>query len=301
MAEHHVEAPDGFAVQAVDGQPGGVADDVEARMGGVPLRGEPAAEQPVDLHSAVELLAEVLPAGVGDADAEGELEHHLGAGPVHGADGGGGVPAFAVRSQVVEESGVEQGGHFGTVPEFTGLPGVERNRCGVVGEAQPLGVGGDQLRGRHRTASVGPGGFGGQDGPVDGHPVQREGAVRLGRVEARFGVGEPLAALGGGVLRMAEQKRLLRGEEEVRFGRGVGGAAPLGDESGGAAYRVGDPGHHVDPLVAAGLTAQQSGDRDGVGGRCPFGRRLQDGRAEAVPARGRPVEDGDEQCRSAGR
>lgn len=180
MAQHHVEARDGLSVRAVDGEPGGVADDVEARVDGVPLRSESAAEQPVDLYSAVEFLAEVLTTGVGDADTEGELEHDLGTWLMHGTDGRGGVPVLPVRSQVVKESGVEQGDHFGPVAEFAGLPGVERNRCGVVGEPHSSGVGGDQFRGRYGTPSVGPGGVRGQHGPVDGHPVQREGAVQLG-------------------------------------------------------------------------------------------------------------------------
>ena len=55
----------------VDGEPGGVADDVEAGVGGLPLLGEAGAEQPVDLDAAVEFLAEVLTTGVGDAYARG--------------------------------------------------------------------------------------------------------------------------------------------------------------------------------------------------------------------------------------
>lgn len=133
MAHHDIETGDGFAVRRVDGEPCGVADDVEAGVDGVPLRGEPAAEQPVDLHPSVEFLAEVLTTGVGDAYAEGELEHDVGTGLVDGPDGGGGVPALAVRSQVVEELRIEQRRDFGPVAQFAGLPGVERNRCGVLG------------------------------------------------------------------------------------------------------------------------------------------------------------------------
>ena len=86
----------------------------------------PAAQQPVHLDAAVEFLAEVLPAGVGDAQAERELEHRGGAGAVDGADGGGGVPGVAVRAEVVQQSGVEQGGDVRAVPELAGLPGVQR-------------------------------------------------------------------------------------------------------------------------------------------------------------------------------
>lgn len=50
VAHHDIQTGDGFAVRRVDGEPCGVTDDVEAGVDGVPLRGEPAAEQPVDLH-----------------------------------------------------------------------------------------------------------------------------------------------------------------------------------------------------------------------------------------------------------
>lgn len=266
----------------------------------MPLPGESGAQQPVDLHAAVEFLAEVLPAGVGDAYAEGELQHEVDAGPPDGAHRGGGVPALAVRAEVVQQAGVGEGGDFGPHRQFACLPGVERDRRGVCGDAKALGVAGHEFRGRDRAAVVGPGRVGGQDGPVDGHPVEREGAVRLGRVEAGLGVGEAFAALGRGVERVAEEEGLLRGEEEVRFG-GCGGVAPLYvDESGGPPYRVGHPGHHVGALVVVRLPAQERGDGDGVGGGRAFGGLFQEGRAEAVPAGGGPVVDGDEQSGATG-
>lgn len=180
VAEHDIESGDGPALRSVDGEPGRVADDVEAGMGGVPLRGESAAEQPVHLHSTVEFLAEVLTTGVGDAYAEGELEHDVGAGLMNGPDGGRGVPVLAVWTEVVEEVLIEQGGDFGPVAQFACLPGVERNRCGVPGQVQSLRVPRDQILGRYGPAAFRPGGLRGQHGPVDGHPVQREGAVQLG-------------------------------------------------------------------------------------------------------------------------
>lgn len=85
----------------------------------------------------------------------------------------------AVRPQVVHEPGVEKGGDLGPVPQLPGLPGVERNGRGVLGESQPLGVPGHEFGRRHRAALVGPCGVGCQYGPVDGHPVEGEGAVRL--------------------------------------------------------------------------------------------------------------------------
>lgn len=180
VAQHDVEAGNGFALGGVDREPGGVPDDVESGVDGVPLPGESGAQQPVDLHAAVEFLAEVLPAGVGDAYAEGEFQHEVDAGPLHGAHRGGGVPALAVRAEVVQQAGVGEGGDFGPHRQFAGLPGVERDRRGVRGDAQAVGVAGHEFRGGDRPAVVGPRRVGGQDGPVDGHPVEREGAVRLG-------------------------------------------------------------------------------------------------------------------------
>ncbi len=180
VADHDVEAGDGGAVRGVDGQPGGVADDVEARMGGLPLVDEAGPEQPVDLDAAVELLAEVLAAGVGDAQAEGELEHGRGAGAVHGADGGGGVPGGAVGAEVVEEAAVEEGADVGTVAEFAGLPGVEGQGHGAGGNRESLREAVGELFGGDGPALFGPGGVGGQEGGVDGEPVEGEGAVQFG-------------------------------------------------------------------------------------------------------------------------
>ena len=180
MADHDVESRQRFAVRGVDGEPGGVADDVEAGVGGLPLLAEPGPQQAVDLHAAVEFLAEVLTAGVGDAYAQRQFEHGVGAGPVHGADEDVGYQWLAVGAQVVQESGVEEGGDGGALREVAGLPGVQGQRDGtgraIGGRREPV----RQLCGGDGAAAFRPGRVGGQDGGVDGHPVQREGAVQLG-------------------------------------------------------------------------------------------------------------------------
>lgn len=106
-------------------------------MGGLPLFREAGAEQPVHLDAAVEFLAEVLAAGVGDAQAQGELEHRGGAGAVDGADGGGGVPRVPVRAQVVQESGVAKGGDGGAPEQVAGLPGVKGKGVVPSGSGSP--------------------------------------------------------------------------------------------------------------------------------------------------------------------
>lgn len=123
MPDHHVDSGDGTAVGPVDGEPGRVTDDVEGRVGRLPLLGQAAAQEPVHLDTAVEFLAEVLAAGVGDAQAQRELEHGGGAGAMDGAYGGGGIPGGAVGAQVLEQSGIEQRGGLGAVPDLAELPG----------------------------------------------------------------------------------------------------------------------------------------------------------------------------------
>lgn len=123
MAQHDVEAGYGFAVGGVDREPCGVTHDVEAGVGGLPLLAEAGAEQPVHLDTAVEFLAEILTTGVRDAYAERELEHGRGAGAVHGADRGGGVPGPSVGTQVVQETSVEKDCDGRAVCQFAGLPG----------------------------------------------------------------------------------------------------------------------------------------------------------------------------------
>lgn len=94
---------------------------------------------------------------------------------------------------------------------------------------------------------------------------------------------------------MSEEQGLLGAEEEVGLG-GCGRTAALSvDEHGRSPHRVGDPAHHVRTLVVVGLAAEERGDGDGVRGGRSVGRLCQDGYAEAVPARGGPVADGDEE------
>lgn len=136
VPDHHVQAYHRFAVRAVDGEPGRVADDVESGVGRLPLLGEPGAQQSVDLDAAVEFLTEVLPTGVGDAQAERELQHGRRIGPVERTDGGGGVPGGAVRAEVTQKAGVEEGRGLGAVLEFARLPGVQGQRGVPVGQGQ---------------------------------------------------------------------------------------------------------------------------------------------------------------------
>lgn len=181
VADHHVEARHGVAVRVVHREPGRVADDVEARVGGLPLFGEAAAQQPVDLDTAVEFLTEVLPAGVGDAQAQRELQHRGGIGAVQGAYGGGGVPRGAMRAEVQEQSGVQKFRRIRAVADLADLPGVHRQRGVSVGQPQSgTGEPGGELLCGHEAASLRPGRVGGERGGGDGHPVQGEGAAQLG-------------------------------------------------------------------------------------------------------------------------
>ncbi len=294
VAEHHVEPRDGDALGVVHGEPGRVPDDVEAGVLPLPARGEAGRQQPVDLDAPVQFLAEVLPAGVGDAYAEGELEHDPRPGPVHGADGGSGVPVLAVRAEVVDQTGLGEGADLGAVEQVGGLPGVYGDGDGAGGRAQPCGVRGEQLLGGGR-AVLGPGGVGGGQRPVDGEPVEREGAVDLGRVAAGLRLGESFAALGRGVEGVAEQQGLFGGEEEVGLGGVLRGAPPLFDEAGGVAYGVGHARDQVDRAPVAALAPDEDGDGGGVGGRGAGGGVLQGGCAEAVGPGGGPVVDGHEE------
>ena len=102
----------------------------------LPLRGQAAAQEPVDLDTAVEFLAEVLTAGVGDAQAQRELEHGGGAGAMDGSYGGGRVPGRAVGAEVLEQSGIEQGGGFGAVRTSRSCQGCRGRSRVAVGQRQ---------------------------------------------------------------------------------------------------------------------------------------------------------------------
>ncbi len=181
VADHHVQSAQWGAVGIVDSQPGRVAHDVEARMHGMPLLRESAAEETVDFDAPVEFLTEVLAAGVGDTQAQRQLEHRGGSGSVDGSYGGGGPPGSAVSAEVTEQSRVQQGSRLRMVPDLARLPGVQgqkdvpvRQRQAGTGQACGEPGGGD------RAAALGPGGVGGEYGGSDSHPVQGEGTAQLG-------------------------------------------------------------------------------------------------------------------------
>lgn len=91
------------------------------------------------------------------------------------------MPGGAVRAEVPEQSGVEQGRGLGAVPDLGHLPGVQRQGGVTVGQGQP-GSGqprGEQLRG-DGPAALRPRRLGRQDRGGDRHPVQRKGAAQLG-------------------------------------------------------------------------------------------------------------------------
>lgn len=100
---------------------------------------------------------------------------------------------------------------------------------------------------------------------------------------------------------MAEEEGLLGGEEPVACD-GVGGGgtfSPVCDELGGTAYRVGDPADEVGAAAGGGrpraLAGDEGGDGDGVQGGGVGGGAFEPGSCEAVPSRGGPQLDGDEQ------
>ncbi len=169
--------------------------------------------------------------------------------------------------------------------------GAGRQQGGVAEE-----LGGDPV------GALGEGGAGGEQLAVDGVPVQLEGAVQFGRVGGALGGAEAVAALGGGVHRVAEQQGLLGGEELGALGpagRRGGAGAVVGEDVGGADHRVGDPGGEVGDLPGVGPVGGRGGEQgrggDGVHrGPVEVSRRAgpEGGRAEPVPAGRRPVPDG---------
>ena len=52
------------------------------------------------------------------------------------------MPGVAVGAEVVQESGVAEGGDVRAVGEFAGLPGVQGQGDGAVGERQAVRRGG---------------------------------------------------------------------------------------------------------------------------------------------------------------
>ena len=121
--------------------------------------------------------------------------------------------------------------------------------------------------------------------------------MEFGRVGGALGRAEAVAALRGGVQRVAEQQGLFGGEEVGALrAAGFGAGAAVGEDLGGARHGVGDPGGEVGDLSGVGPFGGRGGEQcrggDGVhrglGGPLPGG---EGGRAEAVPAAGRPVTD----------
>lgn len=91
------------------------------------------------------------------------------------------MPGFPGGAEVVEQPGVEEGPYLGAVREVPGLPGVQRQGCGALGETETgAGESREELVGGDRAAAFGPGRVHGQDRTVDGQPVEPEGAAELG-------------------------------------------------------------------------------------------------------------------------
>ncbi len=123
VAEHRVEPGDGGALGVVDGEPGWIADDVEAGVRALPLLGESGGQEAVDLDAPVELLAEVLPAGVGDAYAEESLSMTRAPGRCTVRMEEVGCQGSPCGAEVVEEAGLGEGADLGAVDQVGGLPG----------------------------------------------------------------------------------------------------------------------------------------------------------------------------------
>ncbi len=160
------------------------------------------------------------------------------------------MPRLAAHAEVVQPALLQQRRDGRAQGEFTGLPGVHRQRGrarwqgGRVAE-QACGelLGGERL-----------GGVGGEELPVDGVPVQAEGAVGLRGVGGALRGREAVAALGCGMLRVAEQQGLF-GAEERQVPR-VGCGTAVRQDVGRADDRVGvlgDQGGEVAVLAALGV------------------------------------------------
>ncbi len=91
------------------------------------------------------------------------------------------MPVGAAGAEVVQQAGVAEGGDVRAIGEFACLPGVQGQGDGAVGEREDVsGEAGGELLGGDGLAAFGPGGVGGEDGAVHGHPVEREGAAQFG-------------------------------------------------------------------------------------------------------------------------
>ncbi len=86
-----------------------------------------------------------------------------------------------MRSEVAQQPRVEECGDGGAVADLVGLPWVERQRGALRGQFEAgAGQPGGETGGGDGPAALRPGGVGGEYGPVDGHPVQGEGAAQFG-------------------------------------------------------------------------------------------------------------------------
>lgn len=84
-------------------------------------------------------------------------------------------------AQVLEQSGIEQRGGLGAVPDLAELPGVQREGRAAVGQRKfGAGQASGELGGDDGPAAFGPGRVGGKDRGVDSEPVQGKGAAQLG-------------------------------------------------------------------------------------------------------------------------
>ena len=104
-----------------------------------------------------------------------------GASAVDGADGGGGVPGVAVGPRSWRRPASSRAATAGRCRSSRACQGCSGSGTVSVGQSETgTGEACGELLGRDGAAALGPGGVGGEDGAVDGHPVQREGATQLG-------------------------------------------------------------------------------------------------------------------------
>ena len=206
--------------------------------------GEPAAEQPVDLDASVEFLAEVLTTGVGDAYAEGELEHDGGTGPVDGPDGGGGVPARrrAVRGRggAPASSSAATSGRWLSSRACQGWSGI-----GAVfrGSCSPCRVLGDQVARpvRGGPARSRPSRWPARSGRQPSSAAGRSRATRVSRggLRPRRGL---RGSWGVGCRGCPSRSDCSAVRKRSASAGAVGVRRRSAMKSGRAAYRVGDPG-----------------------------------------------------------
>ena len=278
LAQHHLEARLGPVLAGADGQPRRVADDREPGEAGGQLVAQPGRQQPVDLDPAGQLLGQVDPDRVGDADPERQLEHERRVGPVHRPHRRGGRPGPPLGAEVGQQPGAEQGPHRGLLQQARGLPGMHRDQGVAVGPAGgPPDVRAGQLVAGQQLGRARPeGGVLGHHRAVGPEPVQRERRPQLGGVAAHLAGGHGQAALGRRVQGVPGGQGLLGPEERRRPGpvlRAVGAGQEQRDVAGRGGHggdELAQPGPA--PLGEGELPAEQGGQGDVVeGGGRPAG------------------------------